>query len=219
MKKFTLAAALVLTLATVPAALATPLAPNSAVGAIDTIDLVGAPLPWGAALEDTGPVTVFGGSAFVVKMRTQVFRDTVTGYLDFLYTVENVLLDTPSSKLDRLTMFQYPNASFTDVYFVKDSGIEPLDGADRELDGTIGFNFGFGNRVDPGESSSVLIRTHDTLYTQGTFNAIDGAVATTPSFAPCLAPLPGSLVLFATGALSLGGGLFRRLRKGLTLSV
>lgn len=218
MKKFTLAAALVMTLACVPAALATPLAPDSAVNPIATIDLVGAPLPW-AMLEDTGPVVVPGGSAFVVKMRTQVFRDTVTGYLDFLYTVENVLFAHPTSKLDRLTMFQYPNTSFTDVYFVKGSGIKPLDGADRELDGTIGFNFGFGNRIKPGESSSVLIRTHDKFYQAGSFNAIDGAVATTPSFVPCLAPLPGSLVLFATGALSLGGGLFRRLRKGLTPSV
>lgn len=219
MKKWTLAIALVMTLAATRVVEATPLAPGSGSLTIDEIAL--GDLSWGAAEADTGVKTVTT-PAFTAKMQTQVYRDTKTGYLDFLYTVENVLLESLTSTLKRLTMFQYPNASFTDVYFIQGSGVAPSWGADRGLDGTIGFTYHIplgGDEINAGETSTVLIRTHDTEYQHGYFSAIDGSVATIDSFAPSLAPLPGSVVLFATGALSLGGGLFRRMRKGLTLSV
>lgn len=176
------------------------LSPGNANVAVDSISL--ATITGGTLVADTGFINKVT-SSFTANLRTQVYRQSGTDFLDFVFTVENSA--ESEDAIHRLTMSNFKKSPFADVYFVTGSGTAPTD-ADRSLSGsTIGFNFDLGsNDILPGSSTTVVIRTNHKGFTSGSFSAIDGNTATVDSFAP--APLPSSVVLFGTGAIGLFGG-------------
>jgi hypothetical protein len=210
MKKWIVFAAVCGLVAFAPTAQASILSPGGTT-AVAPID-VSATVAGEAFLGDTGVITLTPvGSPYTVHLETKVYRASGTGWLDFVYSVKN---DGPDS-LHRVTMFPYYKGAFTDVYY--DLSSVPPTYADRNslLAGTIGFYFldsPLGLPIGPGDSETLLIRTHDTVYGAALLSTIDGSTATTDSFAP--APLPSSLVLFGTGILAFAGRVARRFRKG-----
>jgi hypothetical protein len=214
MKKWIVLAAVCGLVAFAPTAQASILSPggSTTVASIDVTTITGGSE---TLLATAGPFTA-SGAAFTAIMKTQVYQNPGNGWLDFVYTVTNEKKDVPTSGLERVTMFPYPNSSFTDVYYSMTSPVVPLY-ANRDMVGTVGFFFPDlpflgGHPIAPGMTETLVIRTHDTVYGAGLFNAIDGSTATVESFAP--APLPSSLVLFGTGVLAFAGRMARRFRKG-----
>jgi hypothetical protein len=207
MKKWIVLAAVLGLVAGAPTAQASILAPGGTTVTVDSISLSSI-TSTETLVGNTGVITAVGAS-FKAMMQTKVYQASGTNYLDFVYTITN---EGPAD-LHRTTMFPYPLTSFTDVYYATGSAVVPT-AADRGTDGTIGYLYQppFGLALAPGMTETLVIRTHDTVFSGGLFNAIDGSTASVNSFAP--APLPSSLVLFGTGILGLAGRMARRLRKG-----
>lgn len=161
------------------------------------------------------PVTGINGNndvRFVGEVDADAWKE-VGGNYTFYYRFIN-----SANSLDavhRLTMTGF--TGFTvDAFYLGDLGGDAVPWtADRSNDGnTVGFTFaprqvgGFGY-VDPGTQTYILgIRTNATNFTLGSTSVIDGAVATTQTFAPAV-PEPASLAALGIGAVA----FFRKRRK------
>lgn len=150
--------------------------------------------------------------------RSAVFQDTATGFLSFLYQFTNDSLSPES--IGRITGSAF-NGFTTDVFQSAtagfgffETGTRAANTADRGMSGdVVGFNFGVGDRVQPGESSFVLqVRTNTTSYTTGFMGIIDGSAATAVAFAPTAPiPEPQTYAMMLAG-LGLMGFMIRRRR-------
>src|SRR5262249_22150398 len=136
MKKWIVLAAVCGLVAFAPTAQASILSPGGTTG-VASIDVATAITGSETLLGTAGPFTA-PGAAFTAIMKTQVYQNPGNGWLDFVYTVTNER--SSISSLHRVTMYPYPNVSFTDVYYGTTSSVAPLY-ADRDVAGTIGFNF------------------------------------------------------------------------------
>jgi hypothetical protein len=192
---------------------AAPLLPGSEV--IPVTPTTGpSPAPWGSPTLIASVTSPYAAGSLSGTMTSMVFREAA-GNLDFFYQV------TSTSAHPAIHMSVAGFGSYTtNVYSSTDATILPSP-ANSSL-GTV--NFADIYRFDPDVVGAdflgglanastywLIVQTNATTYSGTTAFIQDGAQATAASFAP--APLPSSLALFATGAVSLVGGLFRRFRR------
>lgn len=176
--------------------------------------------PWGPLTylaSMTSPyATPPGPNSFSGTLTSIVYSESGGG-LDFFYQVTA----TPGAHMvDRMSITGFAGVT-TDVHWVLDSSLLPFPAS--LTPGTVAFDKF--TRLDPdvvganfmsglsGGSANywLVVRTNATAYGKTTAYIQDGGQATAAAFAP--APLPSSLVLFATGAVGLTGGLVRRFRR------
>ncbi len=172
--------------------------------------------PWGSSMTLLANTTSsYAAGSLSGTLTSQVYREA-GGTLDFFYQVTS----TSSHPALHISVPGFGSAT-TNVYFVTDPTILPSAAASSL--GTVGYSDFY--RIDPdvvggdwgptglanATSYWLVVQTNATSYGSTTALIQDGAQASAASFAP--APLPSSLALFATGAVSLVGGFVRRFRR------
>lgn len=203
--------AVVAVMAVASSAWATPLVPPSEVffptGTSGTA-------PWGSPTLIANMTSSYSSATISGSVTTQVYKEA-GGTLDFFYQVTS----TNANPALHISVPGFGGVT-TNVYYVTDPTILPSP-ANSSL-GTVGYNDFY--RIDPNvvgadfagglanaTSYWLVVQTNATSYSSATAFIQDGSQASAGTFAP--APLPSSLALFATGAVGLVGGLFRRIRR------
>ena len=217
MKRFSLLVALVALAISASSAQAVNLNPGDT-----NIAFPAGSLPAGAVIAGTnvtaGPTTVVGNVNGVLQ--SEVYRETATGTLDFIYQLQN----TGADAIHRITAQSFSGFT-TNVFSLSslsgftNSNVTPITVVDRSTavqdnGSVIGFNFSAINNVYlpvNSYSSILVIQTNAKNYTTGSTFAIDGGIAAFSTFCPT--PEPASLTLLA-GCFSLLG--FGAARKRLT---
>jgi hypothetical protein len=177
--------------------------------------------PWGNPASLTlvaSQTSSFSAAPLAGSLTTLVYREA-SGTLDFFYQVTS----TTSDHATHVSVNGYGTAAITtNGGYVTDPTILPALAA--LTPGTVGFNDvyrldadvvggNFTGGLSNATSDWLVIQTNSTTYGSATAFIQDGAQATAATFAPSPTPLPSSLVLFATGAFGMVGGLFRRFRR------
>jgi hypothetical protein len=168
-------------------------------------------------------------SSFTATIREAIFNPGIANTRDYYFQVVNAA--GSADAIGRVTDRSF-GLFTTDVFLRTDdaggggsagftaSTIAPVD-IDRDISGqTVGWNFekGVTPALGPGKTSEILvIRVNSSDFSpNGQFNAIDGAVGSTLSFAPqqpqtpSSVPEPTSLLLLGTGLAALAMGMHRR---------
>lgn len=151
--------------------------------------------------------------------RTAVFQDTATGFLSFLFQFTSSSLS--AENIERISGTPF-NGFITDVFQSAtagtlgffETGTRAASTADRGTTGdVVGFNFGVGDRITPGDTSFILqVRTNATNYKTGFMGIIDGSAGNALAFAPTAPiPEPQTYAMMLAG-LGLMGFMIRRRR-------
>jgi hypothetical protein len=167
----------------------------------------------GTLLADTGPETFQGvnGSNAVVffgQVDSQVYRDSSTGDLDFLYQFSNNA-NSPDS-IESLTVGNY--APFTtDADYIPATGTTPPSQVTRSGSGNnVGFEFPAPGAVAPGTNTDdLVIKTNATNFTTGIGVIQDGGNGAAAVYVPS-APVPEPTTVALAGAAVLMLGFRRR---------
>lgn len=198
---FLAAAALAGVLAAAPSAHAVPLLPGTDVPAAAN------PIPAGSTLlADTGTQLVTA-STFTANFEEWVYRDSVTGHLDFVYQVK----DLSGDAIEHVTGGNYTSFS-TDVGYDTSSGTAIPTDVNRSLSGaTVSFNFLGAAAIAPGVTSTLLVvKTNADSFQLATAGLIDSSAAS-PTLAYGPAPEPSTVVMAASaGLIGLAVARFRR---------
>jgi hypothetical protein len=232
MKRFFLASAALLGCALVVSpAQATLLTPGAAPAAVSQISGLAA----GSIASNGGNVSVApftgvdpitGKTVVIGNLYFAVYREAATGFLDFLYQIQNMKGSLDLIKLAAGSDFS-PAKSYIDVEAIRLHGTVPTgfanptretgpSSASLSADGKIvDINFPQPKDLGPGTFSNVVvIKTHVKGFRSGTTTIVGPESSTiVPTFAP--GPEPSTLVLFAGSFLGLVGWTgWRRWRKG-----
>jgi hypothetical protein len=151
------------------------------------------------------------------SLTSKVYLDDdspLDGYT-FTYELSNDI--TSLDAIHRLTVNNFSGYTVEAYYLVPTLNQEP-GFVTRSLAGTIGFSFydfplGEG-QLNPGLTSALLIlHTDAQTYSETIASVIDCLTSEVPSFAPGPVPEPGTIVLLATGAVTLAAVAWRRRRS------
>src|SRR5262245_51757474 len=205
----------IIVLLVVSSAHATPLSPGSQV-----VPSAEAALPAGsyAFSPTTLPITginALGQTRFTGTLTFAVYRESATGFLDFLYQYHANTGSRDPIEHFAMTDFSGFSTNVTHITATAPSGfvlgtIAPGTASRSPDGGVVAFNF-LPHTIPSGNTSQVeVIHTNATLMVPGTTNVIDGAIATVVTRGPRGAPEPATLTLFGGGLLSLGAFVWKR---------
>ena len=167
----------------VPPVHGTPLTPGSQV-----IPSAESALPAGSYVFSPTTVSISGVNAlgetrFTGTLTFAVYRESATGFLDFLYQYHN---NTSSrDPVEHLTMTDFATVT-TDVThllttptgFASGTVVPTIATRSPGLGSVVSFDFPTPSSIGPGQTTEVLaIHTNATQFDLGTTNLIDGAVA------------------------------------------
>jgi len=199
---------------------ATPLTPGGNVAASAELAMpAGSYAFTPVTLAITG-INALGQTRFTGTLTFAVYRESATGFLDFLYQYHNNGMSRDPIEHVSNTDFA---GNFTDVThitrtapsgFVLGTTVPPSATRSPGDGGVVSFDFNTPNSIPRNGTSQVLvINTHATDFVMGTSSVIDGAVATVITRAPRNGPEPATLTLFGGGLLGLAGLFGRRWLK------
>src|SRR5262249_47251833 len=155
---------------------------------------------------------------FTGTLTYAVYRESATGFLDFLYQY-HATSHVRGDAIEHLTTIDFGKVT-TNVTelsglhaptgFTKGT-VVPNDATRSGNGEVVAFDFTTPNGITPGQTSRVLvIHTNATATVPGATNVIDGAIATVPTLGPRNSPEPATLTLFGGGLLGLAGSFFWR---------
>ncbi len=188
---------------------AAPLPPGSDIPATVTPNTLGAQLATTGAQSFSLPGTTG-------KVTEWVYRDKVTGDLDFVY--QFTVTGLTHGHIEHLTAFDYTNVNILDAGYIVDSAshVAPIDINRNGGGDTPSFNFAPPNGVIKGQTSDLLVlkTTASKFDNNGFIGLIDGGGTTKLGFEP-IVPEPSSLALLCAAAFGMGGYAWRRRKLSL----
>lgn len=163
-------------------------------------------------------VTNIVSPSYTGEARAAVYQQA-NGYLDFYYQFSNdASSDTGIQRLSAYDFSPVVHGSIevfqtAGAFGIFSAGTENSDGADRTINGVIGFSFlaDAASKIEPGTTSfTQIIRTHSTDYVAGSFGILNGSATNIVAFAPTMpVPEPESFAMLLAG-LGLMGTIARR---------
>jgi hypothetical protein len=191
-------------------------------------------LPAGSIVSNGGNVALVSFTGIDAQGHTRyqgtlyfaVYQEAATGYLDFLYQIQNSKKSHDS--LERTTNVDFSAAAgFVDAGYLAGGapagflkGSRAPSTADLSDDSSVvGFNFpsGKSSSIGPGVTTDVyVISTHVKAFRAGSTSILNGAAVTVSTFAP--GPEPSALVLFGGCFLGLAGWAGWRRWRGRSVS-
>ena len=160
--------------------------------------------------------SVLGASDFSGSVTEDVYKDSGTGMMDFVYQFSN---NAASGKdIDQMTIADfggYINDAYesTGPVFDAFTASSNTSSGVHELAGTISWDYTTG--MVPGATSAiVMIKTNAPTYAPGTISFIDQGTATLTDFmAPATAPEPSFIALLGLGLAGIVGAVKQSRRK------
>jgi len=198
-----------------PAIQATPLTPGSQV-----VPSAEAALPAGSYVFSPTTVSITGLNAlgetrFTGTLMFAVYRESATGFLDFLYQYQNNIGSRDAVEHLSLTDFASVTTDVTHLMtaptgFGSGTVVPPLATRSFGLGSVVSFDFPTPSSIAAGQTTEVLaIHSNANQFDLGTANLIDGGVASVVTRGPRSAPEPATFTLFGGCLLGLAGCLAR----------
>jgi hypothetical protein len=203
----------------VPAVHGTPLAPGSQVVLSAEAALPAGSYAFSPTTAAISGVNALGEIRFTGTLTFAVYRESATGFLDFLYQYHNNT--SARDPVQQLSMTDFASVS-TDVThltttptgFTSGTVIPQIATRSFGFGSVVSFDFPTPNSIAPGQTTEVLvIHTNATQFDLGTTNLIDGGVASVITRSPRSAAEPATLTLFGGGLLGLMGFVRRGYKK------
>ena len=199
---------------------ATPLSPGGNVAPSAELSLPAGSYAFAPETLAITGMNALGQTRFTGTLTFAVYRESATGFLDFLYQYHNN--GTSRDPIEHVASTDFAG-NFTDVThltrtppsgFVLGTAVPPAATRSPGDGGVLSFDFNIPNSIQRNMTSQVLVvHTHAPDFVMGTTSVIDGAVATVITRSPRSGLEPATLTLFGGGLLGLAGWFGRRWLK------